>query len=186
MSLSFNQTPPHSLLDCSHGVTHIAVSVVIICRLSVQKAFSGKNIAASSRPSIRWDGKNTVFSDGVVSLAMPGVNYTNAFPIGAYVPDSLVRALVKVAFAAHSKEPILLVGPSCFKTLLVNSWARMCGRQDELITVHLTRDTETTELVGQIQPYTFLDLVQLLPQIFGALLLRLVTYAANQSRDELL
>ncbi|CAF4694006.1 unnamed protein product, partial [Rotaria sp. Silwood1] len=93
------------------------------------------------------DVSNMKLSDSVVSTS----------------PESFRRSLVRLALAVHAKEPVLLVGPTSCKTLLVETWARLSDRANELIKVHLTPDTEAGNLIGELQPYSFLDLLKRLP-----------------------
>ncbi|CAF1360682.1 unnamed protein product [Adineta steineri] len=100
-------------------------------------------------------------------------------------PNSFKRSLIRIAFAVQSKEPILLVGPTSSKTLLVETWARISHRQDELIKVHLTPDTEAGELIGEIHPYSFMDLVKRLPLMAEYIRLRLVTLCRSSDNGDL-
>ena len=81
------------------------------------------------------------------------------FANGRMPPKSFVRALVRLSIAVRSNEPVLLIGPSAYKSLLVQTWTRIHGLG--LLKVHLTCDTESANLVGQIQPYNFLEMLKL-------------------------
>lgn len=55
------------------------------------------------------------------------------------MPAALKAALVHVAFAAAAGEPIMLLGPTCFKTELVHTWVQLTAHSSrELVTVHLS------------------------------------------------
>jgi hypothetical protein len=69
-------------------------------------------------------------------------------------PLSFQRTLVQVVFATHACEPVLLLGPTCYKSLLVETWCRIFGRTDSLLRVHLTPETESPDLIGQMHPYS--------------------------------
>jgi MoxR-like ATPase len=69
-------------------------------------------------------------------------------------PLSFQRALVQVVFATRACEPVLLVGPSCYKSLLVDTWCRIFGSHSALLRVHLTPETESPDLIGQMHPYS--------------------------------
>ncbi|MCV5263630.1 AAA family ATPase, partial [Escherichia coli] len=60
---------------------------------------------------------------------------------------------------------LLLVGPTACKSLAVATWAAVLGRQAELTVVHLTPDTEASDLLGQIAP---LSLSALLDEVVDA------------------
>ncbi|CAF4397341.1 unnamed protein product, partial [Rotaria sordida] len=89
--------------------------------------------------------------------------------------------LVRLALAVHSKEPILLIGPTSCKTLLVETWTRLSNRSHELVKVHLTPDTEASDLIGEIQPYSFLDLLKRLPTMIERVYLRFLSLCRHHS-----
>ncbi|CAF3117064.1 unnamed protein product [Rotaria sp. Silwood2] len=80
-------------------------------------------------------------------------------------PETFQRCLIRIAHAVKAHEPILLVGPTSCKSLLVETWSLITGRSNELIKVHLTPDSEAADLIGEITPHSFLDLVKQLPTI---------------------
>jgi midasin (ATPase involved in ribosome maturation) len=56
------------------------------------------------------------------------------------------------------KEPVLLIGPTAGKTLLVETWAEITGQK--LMVMHLSPETETPELIGQMHPYSFVSALE--------------------------
>ena len=56
-------------------------------------------------------------------------------------PQSFITSLVQVALAAAAGEPVLLLGPTGYKSLLVETLTRVQGRQEDLVTEHLTGGT---------------------------------------------
>jgi hypothetical protein len=54
------------------------------------------------------------------------------------VPAPLRAALVHVAFAIAAGEPVMLLGPTCFKSSVVKAWVDITGRQEQLVKVHLS------------------------------------------------
>jgi len=55
------------------------------------------------------------------------------------MPAALKAALVHVAFAAAAGEPIMLLGPTCFKSELVHTWVQLTAHSSkELVAVHLS------------------------------------------------
>lgn len=89
------------------------------------------------------------FCLGTVSTVVPGASLSGS-PLWSRcgglqadrptraVPQSLVCALVSIALAAANGEPVLLLGPSSYKSLAVTTFCHITGRQGGLITEHLT------------------------------------------------
>jgi hypothetical protein len=74
------------------------------------------------------------------------------------VPKSFRQALIRLLLATTCKEPVLLIGPTAGKTLLVETWAEITRRK--LIVTHLSSETETPELIGQMHPYSFVGALE--------------------------
>jgi hypothetical protein len=74
------------------------------------------------------------------------------------VPKSFRQALIRLLLATTCKEPVLLIGPTAGKTLLVETWAEITGRK--LVVSHLSPETETPELIGQMHPYSFVGALE--------------------------
>ena len=74
------------------------------------------------------------------------------------VPKSFRQALIRLLLATTCREPVLLIGPTAGKTLLVETWAEITGRK--LIITHLSPETETPELIGQMHPYSFVGALE--------------------------
>ncbi|CAF1361581.1 unnamed protein product [Adineta steineri] len=136
------------------------------------------------------ENKNIVsFKEGDLMMEIKRINLNLSFLWNSQMqrepPNSFKRSLIRIAFAVQAKEPILLVGPTSCKTLLVETWARISNRQNDLIKVHLTPDTEAGELIGEIHPYSFMDLVKRLPLAAEYIRLRLVTLCRNNNNGDL-
>ncbi|CAF4784232.1 unnamed protein product, partial [Rotaria sp. Silwood2] len=71
-------------------------------------------------------------------------------------PKTFKQAFVRIALAIHAGESVLLVGPTSCKTLIVETWTKLLNRFHELIKIYLTPESESSDLIGDIQPYTFL------------------------------
>ena len=54
------------------------------------------------------------------------------------MPAGLRMGLVTVAFAVAAGEPIMLLGPTCFKTNLVEVWAELMGQGEDMVKVHMS------------------------------------------------
>ncbi|CAF1151526.1 unnamed protein product, partial [Rotaria sordida] len=121
------------------------------------------NITLLKNPAIeiRSVGTSVRFREADLYVDVPNMKLNDSVVLTS--PESFHRSLVRLALAVHAKEPVLLVGPTSCKTLLVETWTRLSGRSDELIKVHLTPDTEAGNLIGELQPYSFLDLLKRLP-----------------------
>ena len=108
-------------------------------------------------------GDNVLFEYGKISVLIPGNlkasnlwNNQNSFP-----PQVFVKHLVLLALACYFHEPVLLIGPTSMKTLLVQTFSQICGRDgSDFITVYLTPETESTDLIGEIFPFSFLEVIQ--------------------------
>jgi MoxR-like ATPase len=68
-------------------------------------------------------------------------------------PPRFLQALTRLIQATKLHEPVLLIGPTSYKTLLVDTWQQITNTV-ALRRFYLTPDTETPELIGQIHPYT--------------------------------
>ena len=143
---------------------------------SAPAAYDGKPVTIKQTP------KGVHFAEGSLSVIVAGsqLEHSRLFRHGRCPPAPFQRSLVRLAFAVSNREPVLLVGPSSYKTLLVTTWVELLGRKEELLKVHLAPDTEASELVGQIQPCSFIDLVLSLPHLAMHLLTRLTAVAASQ------
>ncbi|CAF3665321.1 unnamed protein product [Rotaria sp. Silwood1] len=126
-----------------------------------------KSVWSNSTPSIestaqiKQIGDAVQISEGALNHTIPNMKLDGSCVLTA--PEPFQRALVRLAFAAQAHEPVLLVGPTSCKTLLIETWAHLIQRSSDLIKVHLTQDTEAGDLIGEIQPSSFLDLLKRLP-----------------------
>ena len=125
------------------------------------------------------DGK-VRFREGELLIDLPNITLNDT--VIPTSPETFHRSLVRLALAIHAKEPVLLVGPTSCKTLLVETWARLSNRSDELIKVHLTPDTEANDLIGEIQPFSFLDLLKRLPVMAERVCFRFQSLCRHRSK----
>ncbi|CAF4763759.1 unnamed protein product, partial [Rotaria sp. Silwood1] len=133
----------------------------------------------SPASAIRQIGIGVRFTEGNLSVDMKNMKLDES--IVAKSPTSFQRSLVRLALAVHAKEPVLLVGPTSCKTLLVETWAHLTNRSTELIKVHLTPDTEAGDLIGEIQPCSFLELLTRLPIMGECVCLRFETLCRQKT-----
>lgn len=68
---------------------------------------------------------------------VPGADLTRIQQHGQ-LPAVLMAGLVQVAFAVAAGEPVMLLGPTCFKSKLMAMWAELMGLEEELVRVHLS------------------------------------------------
>jgi hypothetical protein len=128
---------------------------------------AGKSLSVDIAQPITLEGLQVRFKQGDATLSLPvgdgpGQVRLDRSPLfvvqrGVLVkspPKSFQRTLVQVVFATHACEPVLLLGPTCYKSLLVETWCRIFGRTDSLLRVHLTPETESPDLIGQMHPYS--------------------------------
>ena len=108
------------------------------------------------------DGENVRFEYGKIFVRIPGsLEKSNLWKNKNYPPQVFVKHLVLLALACYFREPILLIGPTSMKTLLVQTFSQICGRDgSDFITVYLTPETESTDLIGEIFPFSFLEVIQ--------------------------
>ncbi|CAF4073881.1 unnamed protein product, partial [Rotaria magnacalcarata] len=119
------------------------------------------------------------FREGPLYIDVPNMTLVDSLVLAS--PDSFHRSLIRLSHAIHAKEPVLLIGPTSCKTLLVETWARLSNRSLELTKVHLTPDTEASDLIGEIQPYSFLDLLKRLPIMAERVYLRFRSLCRHHS-----
>lgn len=68
---------------------------------------------------------------------IPSADLSRIKPVCNLTP-ALQQGLVQVAFAVAAEEPVMLMGPTCFKTTLFTIWATLLGRDDDVARVHLS------------------------------------------------
>ena len=74
-------------------------------------------------------------------------------------PAVFQDTLVDLAFAIKANEPVLLYGESAFKTELIKTWLELSGMTERVQRVHLTSQSEATDLIGQVQLVSFVDVL---------------------------
>lgn len=66
-------------------------------------------------------------------------------------------SMCKLAFAIAHREPVVLEGPTCYKSTLVRQLSEMValtGQHDSLTTLYLSELTEERDLLGGIEPHS--------------------------------
>jgi MoxR-like ATPase len=91
---------------------------------------------------------------GDVVLTIPGaLERVSAWAAGV-PPASLVRHLAQAMVASSNGEPVMLVGPRCYKSLIIDTLIDLMGRRAETETCFLSPENEALDLIGQMQPFT--------------------------------
>ena len=129
-------------------------------------------------------GGKVRYREGELYVDTPNMTLADSLVLSS--PETFLRSLVRLALAVTAKEPVLLVGPTSCKTLLIETWASLSNRSSELIKVHLTPDTEAGDLIGEIQPYSMLDLLKRLPAMAERVYLRFQSLCRHHSNTGLL
>ncbi|CAF1156114.1 unnamed protein product, partial [Adineta ricciae] len=127
----------------------------------------GGNILRFQENNLSMDIETIPFEQSIVSLS----------------PECFKQSLIRLALAVNAGEPVLLIGPNSYKSLLVDTWVKLINRSDDFIKVHLTNDTETNDLIGEIQPYNCIDLLKRLGNIVQNFIQRFRSLCSNE-RDE--
>ena len=117
--------------------------------------------------NIQQTESEVIFRQGPLSVSFPDFNLKNS-PLwrGSHLtvkpPKVFQDKLIELAFALKAKEPVLLWGEAGFKTELIKTWLQISGMADKAQMVHLTSDSEATELIGQVQLTSFIDILDVL------------------------
>ncbi|CAF3998811.1 unnamed protein product, partial [Didymodactylos carnosus] len=65
-------------------------------------------------------------------------------------PQKLLLSLWRVFAAVEQHEPILLLGPTCYKSELIKIWSKLMAKESELCIITCSTSTETNDLIGSI------------------------------------
>ncbi|CAF4496215.1 unnamed protein product, partial [Rotaria sp. Silwood2] len=143
-------------------------------------------IIMSTNPQVEIKdiGGQVRFREGELYVDVPNTTLVDSLVPSS--PETFLRSLTRLALAVAAKEPVLLVGPTSCKTLLVETWTNLSNRSHELIKVHLTPDTEAGNLIGEIQPYSFLDLLKRLPAMAERVYLRVQSLCRHHNNTGVL
>lgn len=112
--------------------------------------------------SIVCSEKGVRFREGPLSLEIPDVQLSECATWNSKhpPPEYLQRKLVQLVFALAAGEPVLLIGPTSFKTMLVNMWIDLTNSRDKSIVSHITGDTEASDLLGSVRPMSWVGLLE--------------------------
>lgn len=129
------------------------------------------------------NNNEVVFKQGFLQVKFENIKVQNShlWENNKKPPENFIKYLVKIAFAVKSNEPILLVGPSCFKSLLIETWIQIVNRKNEFHRVYLTPETDGSDLINQIYPHCFSDLLNNLKSIAKIILSYLCNFLKNSN-----
>ncbi|KAH3757886.1 Dynein heavy chain, cytoplasmic [Pelomyxa schiedti] len=143
-------------------LTHRASNTIDVCDLL--KREMGYAIDIKGPATIVWNPakKQVSFDYGGVMSTMEGdLTRTTIYSLCSNVnswPQQLKRVMSLVSFALCCREPVLLFGPTGYKSLVLKTFAELLQRPKRI--TFLTSDTETSDLLGQLQPMSAVTLVQ--------------------------
>ena len=122
------------------------------------------------------------FKEGPLEVRVKGIQLNRSVLFQNRVPPpTFTKYLVRLAIALQNKEPVLLIGPTCFKSLLIQTWIEITNRTNDCEFVYLTSETETNELIGQINPFSYFEILDLIQKTVNLFLSRF--HALNQIMD---
>ncbi|CAM9430054.1 unnamed protein product, partial [Ectocarpus sp. 6 AP-2014] len=97
------------------------------------------------------------------------------------LPETFIKSLALMFLAIDNNEPIMLVGPTACKSLLVQTWAEITGRAHEVEKCFLSAETESSDLIGQMYPYSLTGALREIKQTSLRVLQR---YEATKSHTQ--
>ena len=108
------------------------------------------------KPDIDIQDRNCLLFDGITSsvLTLNCDNDTVQTVSRESNPEQYKRAFAQCHVAVQCLEPVLLVGPTTFKTKLARDYLMARGT-DRFVVIQLSLDTQVGDLIGQIHPYQF-------------------------------
>lgn len=66
-------------------------------------------------------------------------------------PQNFLLTLWRMFAAVEQHEPVLLLGPTCYKSYLIKVWSKLMAKELELCTITCSTSTETNDLIGSIR-----------------------------------
>ena len=108
------------------------------------------------KPNIIVQDGNCLLFDGITSsaLSLKCDNETVQRVSKRSNPEQYKRAFAQAHVALQCLEPVLLIGPTTFKSKLARDYLDTRGT-DRFVVIQLSSDTQVGDLIGQIHPYQF-------------------------------
>jgi MoxR-like ATPase len=167
------------LLTCRCPTMHPVKAVKQVDMRLVVTEIIQQTLASSSSFSINDDIRFKQVGEKVVMyvaqkeiLSAKGfLNRSPLFSPKTQPPQSFLRALISIAEASVNSEPILLIGPTSCKTLLIETFCKIFQRPMSYL--HLNGDSEVSDILGQIQPYNLKQAVRMAVQLLFQCLVRI-------------
>ena len=101
-----------------------------------------------------------------------------------FPPKIFQDKLVELAFTMKANEPVLLYGESSFKTELIRTWLEISQMTDRAQIVHLTSDSEATELIGQVHLASTVEVLEMLLSVGNFILHEIETELTTSDKSE--
>ena len=157
----------------------------------IESSFGSGGVAeaeACASKYIKQERQGVSFFQGHLRIHFPGFKLDNS-PLwrdslsGIGPPTIFQHKLVDLAFAMKANEPVLLYGESAFKTELIKTWLELSGMTERVQRVHLTSQSEATDLIGQVQLVSFVDVLENLASIGNFILSNLILHLTAKSKS---
>ena len=157
----------------------------------VESSFGASGVIeeeALAKKNIKEERDGVSFFRGHLHVHFPGFKLDNS-PLWRDSrsrqgpPVVFQHKLIDLAFALKANEPVLLLGESAFKTELIKTWLELSGMTGRVQRVHLTSQSEATDLIGQVQLVSFVDVLSSLASTGDFILSYLKTELATRPRS---
>ena len=116
-----------------------------------------------AKSDIKTSNEGITFSEGKLQVLFKDIHVESSIidNLDKY-PNKIRKLLSRLALAIHNREPVLLIGPTSFKSFLIQRWVQIFSRENDLAIVNLTPESDAAELIGQTFPYTMIDMFDLI------------------------
>ena len=157
----------------------------------IESSFGSGGVAeaeACARKYVKQERQGVSFFQGQLHVHFHGFKLATS-PLwrdslsGNGPPAVFQDKLVDLAFALKANEPVLLFGESAFKTELIKTWLELSGMTESVQRVHLTSQSEATDLIGQVQLVSFVDVLSSLASTGDFILSCLVRQLTAKSKS---
>jgi MoxR-like ATPase len=148
---------------------------------SLAKAFELTQPRGEPEPEFISTSTPPVMRLGDIRIPIQGASGMSVAAEVNSMPKSFQRCLARVLVAASRNEPILLTGPTSCKSYVISAWLRMVNREKEAEVCFLSPESEASDLIGQMHPYTPLSALKEVQNTFDRMLTRLQLTPSSRS-----